>query len=164
MKLLATTGLGATCLATALLIAPSLPWAQDDAQAPEGERLEFTHVLDDSPLDVYTPREGEEFTEAVEDFHVSAENPYVGDEVAIAKGEELFNRNCRACHGVEGAGGMGPSLSDNEVRRERAATQKGMFEIIYGGSAGAMQGFHGRLDQDDILHIMAYIETLGGAE
>jgi mono/diheme cytochrome c family protein len=39
-----------------------------------------------------------------------------------------------------------------------------MFEIIYGGSAGAMQGFHGRLDQDDILHIMAYIETLGGTE
>lgn len=164
MKLLATAGLGLTCLATALLVAPGMPWAQDDSDSPEGERLEFTHVLDDSALDVYTPREGEEFTEAVEDFHVSGENPYFGDEEAIADGQELFNRNCRACHGVGGGGGMGPPLNDEEVRRERAATHKGMFEIIYGGSAGAMQGFARRLDQDDILRIMAYIGSLRSAE
>jgi cytochrome c-L len=59
---------------------------------------------------------------------------------------------------------MGPPLNDNEYRRDRAATDKGKFEIIYGGSAGAMQGFAERFDQDDILRLMAYIETLGQAE
>jgi cytochrome c-L len=35
-----------------------------------------------------------------------------------------------------------------------------MFEIIYGGAAGAMQPFGKRMDQDDILRIMAFVETL----
>lgn len=164
MKMCATAKLSATCLATAMLFALGSAWAQSEAEAPSGERLEFTHVLDDSPLDVYTPREGEEFTEAVEEFHLKGENPYSGDEAAITDGKNIFNRNCRACHGVEGAGGMGPAFNDDKVRRERAATHKGMFEIIYGGSAGAMQGFAKRLDQDEILRVMAYIETLGGTE
>lgn len=153
-----------TCLATALVLALGSAWAQDEAKAPDGEPLEFTHVLDDAPLDVYTPREGEEFTEAVEQFHVSGENPYSGDEEAIAEGQDIFSRTCRPCHGAEGSGGMGPALNDDAVRRKRAATDKGMFEIIYGGSAGAMQPFGKRLDQDEILRVTAYIESLGTAE
>lgn len=164
MNVLKTAGLSSTCLAAALIIGLASAAAQSDNQAAEGEPLEFTHALDDEPLDVYTPREGEEFTRAVEDFHVSGENPYVGEDEAIADGQELFNRNCRACHGVEGGGGMGPALDDEDYKRDRAATDKGIFEIIYGGSAGAMQPFDKRLNQDEILRIMAYIETFGDAE
>lgn len=155
MKVFATA-----CLATALLVT----MASASAQSEEGKPLEFTHVLDDSPLDVNSPREGEEFTEAVKQFHVSGENPYSGDQEAIAAGKEIFVSTCRACHGIDGAGGMGPALRDKDVRRERAATHKGMFEIIYGGSAGAMQPLAKRLDQDDILRVMAYIESLGAAK
>ncbi len=164
MNVCKTAGLGTTCLATALVIGLASAPAQSDSEKAVGEPLEFTHVLDDEPLDVYTPREGEEFTEAVEEFHVSGENPYDGVDEAIADGQEFFNRNCRACHGVEGAGGMGPPLNDDEYKRERAATDKGKFEIIYGGSAGAMQPFGRRFDQDEILRVMAFIETLGHAE
>jgi cytochrome c-L len=164
MHVFATAGLGATCLATVLLIGLATAPAQGDVEAPEGEPLVFTHALDDEPLDVYTPRDGEEFTEAVEEFHITGENPYDGMDEAIADGQDLFNRTCRACHGVEGAGGMGPALNDDHYRRPRAATDKGTFEIIYGGSAGAMQAFGIRLDQDEILRIMAFIDTLGDAE
>ena len=184
MNVFKTAGLGATCLATALVFGLASAPAQSDNeaagsqatesqatesqatdnQATEGGPLDFTHALDDQPLDVYTPREGEEFTEAVEEFHVTGENPYSGDEQAIADGREIYNSTCQACHGAEGAGGMGPALGDEEYRRERAATSKGMFEIIYGGSAGAMQPFHNRFDQDEILRVMAYIETFGEAE
>lgn len=163
MNVFTTAGLGTTCLATALVIGLASAPAQDDEKA-EGEPLEFTHALDDEPLDVYTPREGEEFTEAVEEFHVSGENPHDGVDEAIADGEDLYNRNCRACHGVDGGGGMGAALDDEDYKRERAATDKGMFEIIYGGSAGAMQPFGNRLDQDEILRIMAHIDTFGDAE
>lgn len=164
MNVLATARLGATCLATALVIGLGSASAQSEAEAPDGEPLEFTHVLDDSPLDVHTPREGEEFTEAVEEFHVTGENPYAGHEEAIAEGQTIYTGSCRACHGVEGRGGMGPPLNDEDVRRERAATDKGMFEIIYGGSAGAMQPFGDRLNQDEILRVMAYIDSLGAGE
>lgn len=169
MDVLKTAGLGMTCLATALVIGLATAPAQSENQAADnqaadnqavvGEPLEFTHALDDEPLEVYTPREGEEFTAAVEEFHLSGDNPYGGVEEAIAEGQEFFNRNCRACHGVEGAGGMGPPLNDEEYRRERAANDKGKFEIIYGGSAGAMQPFGNRLNQDEILRIMAFIDT-----
>ena len=163
MKVFATATLGATCLATTLLVPLGSVWAQSEGETG-AERLVFTHVLDDETLDVYTPREGEEFTEAVEQFHTTGENPYSGDEEAIAEGQDIFSGTCRACHGREGSGGMGPPLNDNEYRRDRAATDKGKFEIIYGGSAGAMQGFARRLDQDDILRVMAYIETLEQAD
>ena len=150
----------ATALSTALLVAV----ASAASQGQDGTPLEFTHVLDDSPLDVLTPREREEFSDAVKQFHVSGENPYSGDEAVIAESKKIYEANCRACHGIDGAGGMGPALKDQTVRRERAATHKGMFEIIYGGSAGAMQPFAKRLDQDEILRVMAYVESLGAAE
>jgi cytochrome c-L len=164
MNLFTTAGLQVTGLATAFAIGLAVASAQGETAPAEGERLEFTHALDDEPLDVFTPRDGEEFTEAVEEFHVSGENPHDGVDEAIADGKELYNRNCRACHGVEGAGGMGPALDDEDYKRERAATDKGRFEIIHGGSAGAMQPFGNRLDQDEILRIMAYIDTFGEAE
>ena len=40
------------------------------------------------------------------------------------------------------------------------ATDVGTFEIVYGGGAGAMQAFGDRLTQEEILKIMAYIDSL----
>jgi cytochrome c-L len=39
-------------------------------------------------------------------------------------------------------------------------TDQGKFEIIYAGGAGAMQAFGRRITQDDILHVMAYLDEL----
>ena len=164
MRNFATARLGATCLATALLFALGSAWAQSENGVAGGKPLEFTHVLDDSPLDVYTPRAGEEFTAAVKLFHVTGENSYSGDADAIGKGKQLFNRWCQGCHMPDGSGRIGPPLNDADVRNERAATDKGKFEIIYGGAAGAMQPFGKRLNQDDILRVMAFLETLRTAE
>lgn len=165
MKVFPAARLGATCLATALLIALGSTWAQSGAEPPaDGEPLEFTHVLDDSPLDVNTPRAAEEFTEAVEEMHVTGKNSYSGDADAIDQGRQLYKRWCQGCHMPDGSGRIGPPLHDENVRHERAATDKGKFEIIYGGAAGAMQPFGKRLKQDEILHVMAFLETLGTAE
>ncbi len=62
--------------------------------------------------------------------------------------------------GVPPAGRLGPSLIDDTWRYPRTGTDRGMFEVIYAGAAGAMQAFGRRMDQDDILRVMAYIETL----
>lgn len=43
---------------------------------------------------------------------------------------------------------------------QRFNTDKGMFEIVYGGAMGAMQGFGGRLTQDQILRVMAFVRSL----
>jgi cytochrome c-L len=133
-----------------------LPTAPTDADEP----LHFGHVFDDAPLDVTTPRSGETFTEAVQTFHRTGENPYSADADAVAAGKPLYDRHCQACHMPDGRGRMGPSLIDDTYQYPRSATDKGFFEILYGGAAGAMQGFGRRVDQDDLLRIMAYVETL----
>jgi len=40
------------------------------------------------------------------------------------------------------------------------ATDVGTFEVIYGGGTGAMQAFGDRLTQEEILKIMAFIDSL----
>ena len=42
----------------------------------------------------------------------------------------------------------------------RMTTDHGKFEIIYAGGAGAMQAFGRRIDQDAILEIIAFLDTL----
>ncbi len=133
------------------------PLLQDIAECPEP--VEFTHVLTGKPLPQFMP--DEEITPAVEAFHCSGENPYSGDEEAIAAGKGLYNPLCAGCHMPDGAGRMGPSLVDDTIKYERVATAHGEFEVIYGGAAGAMQPMGQRFTQDEILKIMAFVETLG---
>lgn len=147
-------------LASLVLSAPALaqdpPLLQDSAgNCPE--KLPFTHVLTNKPLPQFKP--DEEITEAVDTFHCTGENAYDGNAEAIAAGQKEF-RLCASCHGPKGEGRIGPSLIDEAVKYERVATEHGEFEVIYGGAAGAMQPMGRRFTQDQILRIMAYIETL----
>jgi cytochrome c-L len=117
------------------------------------------HVLDNRPIEL-TFRPDQTITPAVETFHASGENPYKGDQATIAAGKQLFMKWCRSCHLTDGSGRIGPNLTDNQWRYPRMATDRGKFEIIYAGGAGAMQAFGRRLDQDEILKIIAFLDTL----
>jgi cytochrome c-L len=150
---LAAIGLG-------LLAAGAL--AQDQADAPERDaegNIVFLHALDNQPIE-FNLRPEQEITPAVEQFHKTAENAYSDDPDAIAAGKQIYARLCQACHLADGSGRIGPSLTDNEGARARTGTERGRFEIIYAGGAGAMQAFGQRLDQDEILQVMAYLEVL----
>lgn len=122
--------------------------------------VEFRHALDDSALDL-SPIKGEEFTDAVKSFRETGVDPYSGNAEAVAKGKQLFEENCQACHNSGATGGMGPSLVDDVYVNKRANTDVGKFEIIHSGAAGAMRSFSQRgMTQDQILHIIAYVNSL----
>jgi cytochrome c-L len=122
--------------------------------------VEFKNALTNAPLDVQ-PNKGEVETDAVKTFKETGQNPYNGDAAALEAGKKIYTTNCAACHLPDGTGRIGPNLVDDTVVHERVATDVGMFEIIYGGGAGAMQSFHKRgLSQDDILKVMAYVRSL----
>ena len=121
-------------------------------------KLPFVHVLTNEPLPVY--KADEEITPAVEQLHCSGENAYSGDQAAIEDGKKLF-KLCASCHGPKGEGRIGPSLIDKTFKYERGANAHGQFEVIYGGAAGAMQPMGRRFTQDEILRIMAFIESIG---
>jgi cytochrome c-L len=119
----------------------------------------FRDVLSGKPLDVPLP-EGAQRTEAVVHFHKTGENLYNGKESAIEAGKKVYARLCASCHLSNLAGRMGPSLVDNESKYPRMNTDVGVFEIIYGGGAGAMQAFSKRgMSQDEMLQVIAYINS-----
>lgn len=120
---------------------------------------QFTSPLDDSPLEVKL-LPNEKITEGVQKFYDTGEDPYKGDPQAVAAGKELYDTNCQACHLPDGSGRIGPSLIGDTHHYQRFTTDKGMFEIVYGGGTGAMQPFGKRLTQDQILHVMAYVRSL----
>ncbi len=129
--------------------------------APSLAAIAFKNALDDTPLDV-TPEPGETVTDAVKQFHETGVNAYGGNEEAIAAGKALYKSNCQLCHSDTLKGGAfgAPNLIDDKVRHPRVVDDFGMFEVIYGGGAGAMAGFKGRLTQDQILKIMAYVRSV----
>lgn len=91
--------------------------------------------------------------------HVQAENPYDGDARAIRDGQRLFQWfNCNGCHGGYGGGGIGPPL----INGERNAAQD--FDYIYAGRSGGMPAFGGRVPDDEIWRIIAYIHALQRGE
>jgi cytochrome c-L len=122
--------------------------------------IAFRHALDNSPLEI-KPRPNEVETEAVTTFKQTGENPYRGQEAAVAAGKKLYERHCQSCHLKDGSGRIGPSLIGEDWKHPRVATDVGMFEVIYGGAAGAMQSFARRgMSQDDMLKIIAYVRSL----
>jgi cytochrome c-L len=138
----------------ALLLAASLA-------PPSLAAIEFKNALDDTPLDV-TPEPGETVTDAVKQFHETGMNSYDGNDEAIASGKSLYTSNCQLCHSDTLKGGAfgAPNLVDDKVRHPRVTGDVGMFEVIYGGGAGAMAGFKGRLTQDQILKVIAFIDSM----
>jgi cytochrome c(L) len=123
----------------------------------------FLHALDNQPI-TFDYRPDQVITAAVEHMHATGENRYAGDQAAIAEGEKLYMKYCKACHLKDGEGRIGPSLRDDTWLHARTGSAKGRFEIIYAGGAGAMQAFGKRIDQDQILQIVAFVDTLRDAD
>ncbi|HEX3754725.1 MAG TPA: c-type cytochrome [Rhizomicrobium sp.] len=92
-------------------------------------------------------------------------NPFWGNSAAITQGEQIYNKNCTACHGVNGgAGEIGPAIvldMSTPLRGERNDFQ--VVQTIRDGVPGtAMPAWKGKLADDDILKIGAYIHSLRG--
>jgi cytochrome c-L len=128
------------------------------ATGGRAEDVVFKHVFDGSPLDVKA-KPGETFTPQVIEFHQTGKNPYNDKPDAIARGKQLYVLNCQACHLPNGQGGMGASLVSEKHAYPQVKEDPGLFAVIFGGAAGAMQPFSKRLYQDEILKIMAYVRS-----
>ncbi len=119
----------------------------------------FQHALDNRPL-ALNLMAGETVTPQAAEFQKTRKNPYSGNGAAIAAGKASYQQWCAACHLENGTGRIGSNLTDAQVTYPRVNTDTGMFEVIYGGASGAMQSFGNRISQDEILKIMAHLETL----
>lgn len=86
-------------------------------------------------------------------------NPYEGNSQRIAEGAKLFiSYNCLDCHGADGSGAMGPSLQDG--RWHFGATAGDVFQSIYEGRPDGMPSWGGRIADDQIWRLVAYVQSL----
>ena len=119
----------------------------------------FRNALNNAPLNLNL-YPNETVSAKVIEFQKTGKNPYRGDAAAAASGRALYDQWCASCHLADGSGRIGPNLTDATVVHPRVATDVGVFEVIYGGASGAMQSFGSRLTQDEILRLMAFLDTL----
>ena len=86
-------------------------------------------------------------------------NPHEGDKKAIAEGAKLFIAyNCIDCHGADGSGAMGPAFSDG--RWHFGGSPGEVFESIYEGRPDGMPRWGGRISNDQIWILTAYVRSL----
>jgi putative heme-binding domain-containing protein len=75
-----------------------------------------------------------------------------------AKGRDLYNRNCTACHGPDGAAGdRAPALG--ETRRYLRRTEQELFDAIKNGITGTLMPAS-PLQPAEIRQIVTYIRSL----
>jgi cytochrome c-L len=97
---------------------------------------------------------------AFKEFIQTGNNPYVGKQDCLAKGEELFNGACSGCHGHLAEGKIGPALKDDYWTYPQNATDKGMFETVFGGASGQMGPMYNSVNVDEMLIAMAWVRHL----
>ena len=94
---------------------------------------------------------------------ISIRDPYEGDKKAITTGGQLFVAyNCLDCHGAEGSGAMGPSFQDG--RWHFGGSPAEVFESIYQGRPDGMPAWGGRITNDQIWMLTAYVRSLASKD
>ena len=87
---------------------------------------------------------------------------YESNAAAIAEGQRLYNwMNCSGCH-FHGGGGMGVALMDGKWRYGGRIDQ--IAASIVEGRPNGMPAWRGRLTEQQVWQIAAYVRTLSGQE
>ncbi len=139
--------MSAWAIAWTLACAPGLLHAQGSSAAPAGPPARVSPGV--TPIAGNTGKHD----------HAYFTNPYTGDAVAIAQGQELFEaKSCSGCHGAEGAGGMCPSLvNDSWVYASDDTT---LFNLIKRGSIGLRATGYTRGNQERVAGDMPPLGSL----
>lgn len=148
-------------VAALLISAPLLAQAGTFSSTVDGKALNI-------PDDMFN-------TPAAKEFLTTGKNPYMGNADGVKAGKKVYQLySCAQCHGPIGNGQVGPNLRDDTFNYAKNATDKGMFETIWGGSAGGM-GAKGKglmleddptqgLTPDEVLKVSAFLRTKAEAK
>jgi cytochrome c oxidase cbb3-type subunit III len=123
--------------------------------ACEREKREFHQsgvVPDATPVSDLYPGGGE----APQPEH----SKYEGNAYALSQGKTLFSSyNCSGCH-ANGGGGMGPALMDDQWIYGYEPDQ--VYKSILEGRPNGMPTFRGKIPDEQLREIAAYVRSLSG--
>ncbi len=86
---------------------------------------------------------------------------FINDALAIESGKTIYMQNCRACHGGEGEGGVGPNLTD-EYWLHGGSINDVFKSVKYGIPQKGMIAWQQKLKPEEIQHVSSYILSLQG--
>lgn len=90
----------------------------------------------------------------------STTSKYADNAYAIRSGQQLYNQmNCVGCH-FHGGGGIGPALMDNQWIYGSDPSQ--IFKTIVEGRPNGMPSFQGKLGNQQVWQLVAYVRSLSG--
>jgi cytochrome c oxidase cbb3-type subunit 3 len=90
----------------------------------------------------------------------TVEGPYDNNAWGVSEGERLYNAfNCVGCHS-HGGGGMGPALMDDKWIY--GSSPQNIFSTIVEGRPNGMPSFRGRLTNQQIWQLVAYVRSMSG--
>lgn len=76
---------------------------------------------------------------------------------AVTRGQEIYARECEACHGRQGAGTqIGPSLKNERLRRSYQTVR----DIVNDPQPPMPKLYPGRLTENQVKDVTAYVESL----
>jgi cytochrome c oxidase cbb3-type subunit III len=88
------------------------------------------------------------------------QSPYRGNAYGLSEGKRLFGwYNCVGCH-HHGGGGIGPALMDH--RWIYGSRPEQIFSTIVQGRPNGMPSYGGRLTEQQVWEIVAYVESMSG--
>jgi cytochrome c oxidase cbb3-type subunit 3 len=91
---------------------------------------------------------------------VAVDNEYEHNAYAVSEGKRLYNQyNCSGCHS-QGGGGMGPPLMDDQWIY--GSQPENVFESIVQGRPNGMPAFRGRIGNDQVWQLAAYVRSMSG--
>lgn len=92
--------------------------------------------------------------------HTDARGPDDGNAYAVSEGKRLYNQmNCSGCH-FQGGGGIGPPLMD--AAWIYGSAPQNIFETIVQGRPNGMPSFGGKLGDDQVWQLVAYVRSMSG--
>jgi cytochrome c oxidase cbb3-type subunit III len=90
----------------------------------------------------------------------AAKNPNEGNAYAISEGKRLYAWfNCVGCH-FHGGGGIGPALMDDAWIY--GGEPENIFASIVEGRPNGMPSFRGKIPDDQVWQLAAYVRSLSG--
>jgi cytochrome c-L len=121
--------------------------------------ITLRNTITGEALDLSFAKKGGD-TDAFKQFMKEGKNPYNDSKEAIEKGKTMYSTACSGCHGHEAEGKLGPGLADDYWTYPRNATDVGLFETLFGGANGMMGPQYVNLNNDEMLHIMAFLRSI----
>lgn len=79
----------------------------------------------------------------------------------LSVGANVFRANCASCHASEGQGSIGANLTDESYINVKSLMDVPKV-VIEGAKAGAMPAWRGKLNQNELVLVSAYVASLRG--